>query len=174
MKFVKAIKFLASLAVILFPAMLVSCNDDDDSEPTPPQVVFDPNNACYTGIMESTVSMPNMPAVTYQTKDSKWNFVIDTKKNTCTVKLIDARFSEKMPTMLLHLRDLKYDSRMQTVKGTDITPYVQEGDGMTPNDRFKFSKFEAIFADKAHSGVNVTFEVANMGTGKFTSTGIFL
>lgn len=169
MKFIKAIRFFMALAILGGSAALVSCSKDD--EPEVEQATYDVNNVTFSGVMETTAVRGEVE-YTYKTEDSKWTFVVDADNKTCTVTMTDAKFAEKMPPMVLQLRNLVFDPDTQTVTGENIQPYTKEGDGMTLNPMFVFTNFKATFNDRIRNKVSVTFEVAGMGKGKFTSTGV--
>lgn len=167
-------------AMLAIPAAFTSCDDNNKDEPIYIPV-FDPYNACYKGVMESSFSM-GMQDMTFSTADTQWNVIIDIRTNRATLKIINACFAQGMPSLpVLKLEGLTYDSRMLTVTGTDIVPEVSEGSGFTPNENYTFKSVKITFKD-GHSDINATFEVnlkmpngmETVGTGKFTSNGIIL
>lgn len=178
MKFIKAIKFLALILTVSTGAMMVACGSDDEPDPDPnngPQVVFDPNNCCFVGKMTTDFVHPVSQEVsTYESTETEYNFVIDSRRNLCTVKIINAKYAAMMPPILIQLKNLDYDYTNQTVSGKNIVAENEDAGVMVPNPRYTFSNFKATFADKEHSAVRVEFEVAGIGNGTFVSTGIRL
>lgn len=184
MNFIKYVKFLAMLAVLMLPGVLASCGSDDEPEPTPDiegVKVFDPYNVCYAGVMTTEMPDPSNQLanpIDFRTNDTRFNFVIDTKRNVCTVKIIDAKFAQSMPAMLIHLENLTYDPKLRTVTGNNIIPKMEEGGQMVPAPGFPFTSFSAKFGDEYNGSVKVSFEVNiprfGLCSGEFTSTGVVL
>lgn len=181
MKLLSKLSRLFFCAAIVAGASLATSCGSDEPDPTPvPIPVFDPCNACYKGVMESSFMM-GMQDMVFQTQDCQWNVIIDQKSNKASLKLIGAQFAQMMPPLSLLLQNLEYDPRNLTVTGYDIVPEMWEGNGYTPNENYTFREIKIVFNDKGHSGINAAYTVSlkvqgheTEGTGKFNSTGIII
>lgn len=88
--------------------------------------------------------------------------------NKADVIFYNAQFAPKAPEIVVVLKDLdlKFTQGGYEISGSDVVPYMIEGQGLTETPRYKFNSFNlAVGGDMTKA--NITYRVAEVFNGTF-------
>lgn len=123
---------------------------------------FDPS--CYFGgTTMSTYISSNNEHKEYSNSNVLYLLVMDIPEKKADVVIYNAQFASEMPAiaqMRLKNLDLTFSNGAYTISGTDKVPYVIEGGGETPNERFVFNNFTFRTTNQKLTTGQLTFKVA--------------
>ena len=105
----------------------------------------------------------------YSTDAISYRVILDLKENKAVMVIYNAKFSNTpepvKEAIIAEDLDVSFSSTGLTISGTNITPDVVEGEGVTPNDKFVFNNIE--FKTTNYKDAEIDFTVAGVYNGHF-------
>lgn len=155
---------IQNYATTQFPVMTYNIGSDYN-------VKTIPVGAFYLGKTNTTYTMGDQEG-SYSNDNMVYAVSIDYKKNpmTAQVMIYNAKFAENAPTITcITLNNLSVELKngAYEISGENVVPSMQEGNTMTPNEKYTFNSFRMTTTNYNLSKVNINYQVAGNFYGSF-------
>ena len=132
---------------------------------------FSPN-AYFLGETKTTYPGRDGQMHTFESKDAVYRVVFAEDMKKATVVIYNVKFAAEMPDaldfVLLENLDVTLSHDGYTITGTDVTPKMREGSGLTEVPERIFNSFKLFTTSADLTVVDCEYLVSGVFTGKFT------
>lgn len=111
---------------------------------------------------------------TYTTEDITYRFILDMEKNSATMVIYNAKFSNTpepvKEAIIVEGLDVAFTANGVEITGEELEPEIVEGAATTPYPSFVFNNVEFKTSNDYYTECELTFKVAGVYEGSFSGS----